>query len=364
MKKISYLLGLLAIGTALTFNACTKDTETETERESILPSSFRIDIPSSISSTELNRSTTDDVLNGNDIYGHLRNFIAVGEESGRIVESIIFAINVYHINQAMSINYTSDEDNRQKNLVVVENVTFEGKTYEFKLTVTDALSEGNADGGKALQVFWNRSPIEGISILKPYNINRTENTTQQNAIFRVDYSENSSFGYDKHMIVSIADLSNDNADNYYVDNLKMFVGKTGDIIEVYGNSNHPNANFFTNDTGFDWAFVASSDRTENIGVAEVGLPSNMLNSSDRAIILDTNSLRNIFNDQIIEMGYAQADVDNYLQNTEAPGYFNNGGFVQGGTAPTTDDYSVIKSRIDNLTPYNPTDIRNLSIAFD
>ncbi len=362
MKKLNYLLGLVILSSALIFSSCTKNEDPVADKDSILPSSFSIDVPDAISSNIDNRSTNSDTLDGGEIYGHLRNFIAIGEGAGQIVEGIIFAISVHQIDHAMSLTYTSDEDNREKNLVVVEGASFEGVGYEFLMTISDAQSEGNADEGKALQIFWSRSPVEGIAILKPYNIDRAENQTQQNAIFRIDYSESGSMNYDKHMIVSIADLSNDQGESYYVDNLKMFVGKTGDIVEVYGNSNHPNANFFTNETGFDWAFVAASDKMQNIGVAEVGLPSNTLNSDSRNEILVVNALKTVFTNQIVAMGYAQADVDRYLYNTEAPGYFDNGGFVQGGTAPNS-SYSNIESKINNLTPYNPSEIANLSIDF-
>ncbi len=359
-KQLIWASALMA--TVLWTSSCTKNEEQE-ETKSILPSTFSIDVPDAISSGSSSRATQSDTLNGNQIYGNLRGFIHIGEEAGLMVQSIITAISVYQINHAMSLTYTSNEDQRAKNLVVVENQVFEGKTYEFKLSVTDAQSETNADGGKALQVFWNRTSIEGIAILKPYNIDRDENLNQADAIIRVDYSETGNMGYEKHMIVSIANLNNVNMDHFYAKNIKMFVGRTGDIVEVYGNSDHPNANFFTNQTGFDWAFVAASDRTLNIGVAEVGLPSNTLNSTNRTTILVDNAIRTVFSNQIATLGYAQADIDRYLYHTEAPGYFNAGGFVQGETAPNS-SYQTIQNKIGSLTPYNPYLISQLNVEFD
>ncbi|MCH8905282.1 MAG: hypothetical protein IIA45_15395, partial [Bacteroidetes bacterium] len=46
----------------------------------------------------------------------------------------------------------------------------------------------------------------------------------------------------------------------------------------------------------------------------------------------------------------------------APGYFDKGGFVQGGVAPDA-SYSDIEARILNLTPYNPLEISVLKIEF-
>ncbi len=362
MKKLNVILGLIVLSALLVLNSCTKEEEKTDAKSSVLPTRFSVNIPDAISSSVTNRATQSDTLDGNQIYAHLRNFIAVGEEAANIVENIIFSIAVYDINEAMSLTYTGDDDQREKNLVVLENQTYEGVSYQYQLTVTDAQSESNADGGKALQVFWNTNPTEGVALFKPYNIDRNSNTAQQNAMFRIDYSETGSMNYDKHMIVSIANLSNEHAQPFYVENLKMFVGKSGNIVEVYGNSDHPNLNFFTNETGFDWAFVAASDEVQNIGVAEVGLPSRNLNSTSRSEILVDNALKTVFSNQIATLGYAQEDIDRFLHNTEAPGFFGNNGFIQGGTAPNN-NYTLISSKINNLTPYNPTDIANISINF-
>ena len=360
MKKVNYVLGLLLLSGVILFNSCKKDDETTEDTSSSLPTSFSIDIPDAISA-DVNtgsRSTNSDTLNGGQIYGHLRGFIRVGERSGQIVEDIITAISAHHINRAMDITYTSNEDNREKHLVVVKNINYESVSYEFKMTISDALTSE-----KGIQIFWNRSPIVGVAILQPYNINMTSND-HPNAIYRIDYDESGSMNYDKHMVVSIANRNVEDADIYGLDNLKMFVGKTADIIEVYGNSNHPNAEFFTNsEVGFDWAFVAASDRAQNIGVAEVGLPSNSLDSDSRTVILVDNAIKTVFNNQISSLGYAQVHINRYLYNTDAPGYFNNGGFVQGGASPSV-NYLVLEGKINNLTPFNPIDIKNLTVEFE
>jgi hypothetical protein len=146
--------------------------------------------------------------------------------------------------------------------------------------------------------------------------------------------------------------------------LKMFAGKNGDIIDVAGNSNHPNATFFTGDSGFNWAFVASGSESNEIGVAEVGLPPSNLDEPSKAVLLGNYSIKNVLTREINDLwpGIDQEGVNAYLYNTGAPGYFADHGFVQGGVAPS-DEYIALESRLSLLSPYNPKEVTNLEIAF-
>jgi hypothetical protein len=373
MKRINYLLLALLFVASLVFTSCEKDggPDEEQQKESILPGKFKVDIPGSISDdglyTKSYKSTaSNDTLCGDSIYQHLRTFIFVGESSADIVNDIITAIVEYNINQAMSITYESEDDGRSKKLVVEENVSFDGKSWEFSLTITDVNSTGNADGGKGMQVFWNRNPVDGTAIIKPFNLNKNDNWGTDSTMFRVDYTEAGTNGYDEEMIVYISNLplANPIVDPYSVSNMKMFAGRKGDVINVYGNSDHPNARFFTNSVGFNWAFVASGNRDSDIGVAEVGLPPSNLDATTRSILLEDYSIDSVFRKQILELypNIQKEHLDAYLHNTDAPGYFNSNGFIQGGTSPGN-DYSSLESEIDVLAPYNPINISNLSISF-
>jgi hypothetical protein len=266
----------------------------------------------------------------------------------------------------MSFSYESDEDGRTKNLEVIENVTFDGETWEYQLTITDADSEGNSDGGKAIQIFWNRNPIDGIAILKPYNIDRDTEDEFADAMFRIDYNEEGTQEYDAYMMVYVTGLPLENPlDNpYSMSTLKMFAGRKGDIIDVYGNSNHPNATLFAGNSGFNWAFIASGDRESDIGVAEVGLPPSNLDEPSRSVLLDYYSIQNVFTRELYEVWPTldSASVEAYLFNTEAPGFFDTDGFIVGGTSPGS-EYDEVENRLPNLSPYNPKEITNLSIEF-
>lgn len=368
MKKINLKVLVLLLAGLAFFYSCQQEADIPQPEGSILPERFGVDIPDALSSMNYSSGRVADIdtLQGNVIYSHLNTFIHVGEEAAEIVRDIIFGIRLYQINRPMSLSFESDEDGRTKNLVVVENASYDGENWEFKLTITDAASEGEADGGKGLQIFWNRSPIKGVALLKPYNIYRGSHMEMSETLFRIEYSESGDHGYENHMLVAIADLplSHPLEDPYAMSTLKMFAGKNGDIIDVYGNSNHPNASFFAGNSGFNWAFVASGSESQEIGVAEVGLPPSNLDEPSREVLLAYHSIKEVFTREINEVwpGIDEESVDAYLHNTGAPGYFADHGFVQGGDSPG-EEYDALEGRLNNLSPYNPKEVTNLSIVF-
>ena len=146
----------------------------------------------------------------------------------------------------------------------------------------------------------------------------------------------------------------------------MFVGKKGYEVDVFGSSSHPNAELFSqDDNGLNWAFVASGNDLLNIGVAEVGLPPSNLDEDSRDVILKDFSIRNVFEAEIeAEYGTEIDDelLDLFLANTLAPGYFNSDGFVQAQIAPSM-EWEGLVDRIENLSPYNPFEVTNLTIDF-
>ncbi len=363
-KLFTILLGLFVAAMII---SCENNDEIVMPEGSILPESFKVDIPDALSRQGIeNARVAVDTLDGNVVYLHLTNFIHVGEEAAEIVEDIIKSIVLYGINKPMSLSFEGEDDGRIKNLDVIETSFFDGIEWEFELNITDAASEGNEDGGKAIQIFWNRNPIKGIAILKPYNIDRDDHMEAEDAIFSIEYSEAGDHGYDAHMIIQASNLPlEEPLDNpYSVNTMKMFVGKKGEIIDVYGNTNHPNAVLFGANVGFNWAFVASGNNTKDIGVAEVGLPSSQLDEPSRNVLLETYSIKNVFTSEIYSLWpNIHPDIVNaYLHNTEAPGFFSKYGFVQGGTSPGQ-EYDELEVRLPDLSPYNPKEIANLFIDF-
>jgi len=367
MKKILQIFGIWAIGLSLT--SCEADNDLNNANGGAFPTTFTVDIPSSISK----KNTLKNIYNnfdGKDIYRHLNNFMYIGESAAEIIENIMKGISSYDLNCPQEFSYVSNDDNATKNLIVVKNAEFENSNWQLNLTITDAISEANEDGGKALQVYWNTNPVNGIAILKPAYWDKTESSNTPNTLFRVDYSEAGENGYEAEMTVYITGWEEDLNDRFHMNNLKLFVGKNGDIINVYGNSNHPDAYLFLeNPTGFNWAFVASGNVAANIGVSEVGLPLSVLDTTDRFSILADNSIQNVFTSQLNEYWYikngiypSEEELAIYLKDTKAPGFFNSAGFIQSGEAPLNDFDALVKN-IELLTPYNPADISTLKIEF-
>jgi len=384
MKTKNFFSGIMTIVALLSFSSCENALfDQQDKKYGILPENFKIDIPNSLSNNNLKstsfKSTEIDTVNGNHIYWYLNAFIAVGEGAADIVQAIIWHISAYKIENVISLSYTSNDDNRIKNLDVISDVEFEGRQWQYQLTITDAESEENADGGIGMQIFWNKNPIEGIALFKPYNLDRKKNANATDAMGSIEYSEKGTDDYETYMIVEIVGLPLPDATNhpFAVETMKMFVGKNGDIIDVVGNSNHPNARFNKYDTetkGFNWAFVASGDATRDVAVAEVGLPASSADLTGRAALLEENSIKRVLTREMTNFVVAfyasfgitlqPGEITNYLtpylKNADAPGYFNSNGFVKGGIAPNS-DYSELESRIESLVPYNPLDISNLKI---
>ena len=363
MKKLSFILSFVFVA-AIFFTSC-DETEVEKVEQSIIPEKFTVDIPSSLSSSTTVKSAQSDTIKGEDLYEYMRSFIHIGEEAAGVVEEIISTIRTYHLSTEISFSYQSEEDGRTKNVIITANQEFEGTTYDWQMIISDADSEENEDGGVGVQIFWNTGTVEGIAIVKPYNLNRNSEVLFVDAMFRIDYSEAGEEGYDQEMTVYISGLTLPEGQPLAMETMKMTVRKKDNIVEVYGNSNHPNANVvFGGNTGVNWAFVAAGTDDTDLGVAEVGLPPSNLNSSSRKQILEDYALKNVL-EKVIQFTFPNIPdwlLTGLLKNAEAPAYFSEKGFVAAGDAPN-DDYVNLNLAIEQLVPYNPFEISNLTIEF-
>lgn len=122
--KTKIILSLLALGFfSLVLTSC-ENNELIKPQSGLLPEKFSVDIPSSLSnenSVANGKSSgriKEDTLRGNDIYLHLNTFIAVGDGAANLVEEFIDGIRKHKIDRIQTLTYTSEDDNRTKNLVV------------------------------------------------------------------------------------------------------------------------------------------------------------------------------------------------------------------------------------------------------
>jgi hypothetical protein len=351
-----------------TIAGCKKDDEktgSKTTTES-LPENVVIDIPTAISADLVTTKSgmANDTIKGGDVYNHLRTFIRVGEQSAELVGDIMKAIRKYGLNKPMEFTFTGDDDGREKKCIIVENTSFNGKDYKLKLTLTDSSQY-------AMQVLWNTSPVEGIAILNPYQINHNELNT--GALYMLEYGENTITPYEKHMIVSITGIPVIGV--YGLDNLKLFVGKTGNILDIYGNSNHPHAMFFdTNRTdGASYSFTAHADQAKGIAVVNLALPGTSLNTVNR--IFEDYSISKVLETEMhtiwdpmaegnpIKLAIIDAAIDKLLVHAQLPGYFDSTGYLGCGPGNKPTGFSDEFVDLSGLTPYIPKAIRDLKIEF-
>ncbi len=356
--KNRYLQFIFAF-TIIFFSACSEDEDTAPVQDNIIPDRFKIDIPSSISSANSGgklASNPDSIYDVSWIYGGLPHFIQIGEGSADIVSAIISSIYKYNLAQAQSFDFTSDDDGRVKELVIKENSLVNGLTYQFGMQIKD-----KADDAVAMQVFWNNNPIEGFAVMNVYQMNRVNNDSSTlNTFYKVRYSENIP-NFDAEMEVWISGASVDPVDTFDVDGLRMRVTKIGNIVTVYGNSNHPQFQFSNGTSGIigrNYAFRARGDEANEIGVAEVALPP-----SNVSTITNLYTSYNILEVCKIEYGTA---VESILFNYKAPGYFSEtGGFLGDGDYNADPQlWSAVFIDLTALDPFIPSDIRDLVIDFE
>ncbi len=335
---------------AISLSSCNKDSE-EVYGENILPAALSFNLPASISAE--NSKEGNKTLSGDNIYNFMSTFIHTGDLGATVVNKAIKAINENHLDKPTNLTFINQSDQREKHISVTENKIFEGKTYQYKLEMSDS-------GATCMQIFWNKSPIKGTTIIKPsvFNKNDTENP---NAIVRIDYSE-ATTGYAQQMTVSVSGLTT-NADKK-INKIKLFAGKNNSIIDLYGNANWPTAILLDDkhQGGYQWAFVAKSDATTDISVISVGLPLPTYTSNTD--ILTEFSIKNVLSTEIqaTKPEATEQEIEDFLKNTEAPGYFSSNGFISSGTN-IPEGFSTDFIKLANLKPYTPEEINKLDVKF-
>jgi len=165
------------------------------------------------------------------------------------------------------------------------------------------------------------------------------------------------------MLVSIAGLETVN--NGDIDNLKMFVGKKGNIVEVMGNSNHPDIVIIDPDftEGRNYAFVGRGDESTNLGVVNLWLPPSGVSTDDFEKD-DENSVFNVLQAEIEAVANLdQSIIDAVLAEALSPAYFNSDGYLDSGEDNKPESFSSELVDLTGMVPFAPTEVRDLEIGF-
>ena len=121
-----------------------------------------VDVPSS-----LNSQSTSKSLKGNDIYQSLRGFVWIGEVRATLINDLCTAVQKYNLTTIKTVTFTGS-DGLSKTLTVTANPTINGTVWDWEVIVTDQ------DGSKALEFYWNASPVKGVAIYQAYKLNHTD----------------------------------------------------------------------------------------------------------------------------------------------------------------------------------------------
>lgn len=357
---MKYLKSLAILSFLLVFASCGGDDEPSRSVE--IPEQFSVDIPTSLSSESATPvagrvGATQAVIEGEDIYEALRYYIHIAEESAEVLELTLQIGSVLEQNSISSLVFEGDDDSRQKRIDLVEGVTRGGVNYAYEMTLVDLENED-----LALQILWNTNPVSGIAILRPAFLDRTDGEVSEDLYYRIDYTEDHP-DYEQAMTVSISGANV--VEQGDPDNLKMFAGRNGDIVEVMGNSNHPNLEIIDPDFtgGRNYAFVGRGDDSSELGVVNLWLPASNVATND-FVAGDANSVYAVLEAEINAVANLdEVTISAILAEAGSPAYFNTQGFIAAGSENQPMSFSNAFVDLSGMTPFVPNDIKNLSVRF-
>ncbi|MCZ6693226.1 MAG: hypothetical protein O6939_04910 [Bacteroidetes bacterium] len=363
-----YLLSLLLIVGLITSCSIDDDggnNQPEELTTAILPQpeSVIIDIPDALSFGGPgfgNRVAQDEVgVESEDLYDGLRLVVAIGEAAAEITGEILTVIIASGVADLESFTLISDDDGRTKNFEVTRDVTYNGVDYEFELNMFDE------DGSQAAQIVWTREPFLGVATLNPYHIDRREDENLADTFLRIEFGQGKN-DYPAFMEISITGFPPEEDDDEFLDNMKMFVGADGDIVEVYGNANFPSLQIIDPNfsEGRNYAFVARANDPLDIAVAQIGLPPSSVGTNEN--ILEDYSIFNVFSEELMSAGIDNEElIALLLQGTEPPGYFEGELGLTGIGDDVPDNPGFTDEFIDlsDLSPFVPSEVRDLTLDF-
>ncbi|BDD11374.1 hypothetical protein FUAX_38060 [Fulvitalea axinellae] len=328
-----------------------------------IPKKVMMDLPRTVSHTakmeELSRRTFRgasvsnpfEKVNGRIMSQHLREIIGEGDRAGNITKELLAMMSNYKKNGKDSFEYKGKYDNRTKRGVLKKKVSFEGKTWDYELTVTD----GGTDK-LAVRMLWNGNPTKkALVLIKPFNLDQKAYKSVPKALYRIDYDTKKTAVADETMTVSLTGWIA--SYRLSTDKLKFTVTRKGDIFEFFGNSNSPNMWIVKQaNKGKNYAFAIRCNAKTKIAVAKLGLaPQNLDENKD---LLSAYSLYNVYKKELDAKKYPQ--VEKYLAGMKGASYYKGYTFHSSGDK-RPEGFSAQFVDISKLTPFKPKTISDLKI---
>lgn len=365
----STFLMLISALLIIPLSSCDEDAENLNDGAIDIPTSFRVDVPASLTAGTSGARIAavdpdkeiDPGFEGSGLYEALRAYITIADGSAEIVETLMKTVKAIRRNNLTTFDFISDDDKREKSVEIIESPTVNGVSWKAGLVMKD--KEADA---VAFTLYWNPSPLEGIATFNVYQFDQTNDILTQNTFYQIEYSE-ATTRYEQEMTVSISGIPKNNEDKWYVKNMKMTVGKSGDIVEVVGNSIHPTAPFFQDqecNEGLSYSFVAKADEAKKISLASLGLPPSCQTNTDS--VFTSFSLFTILDNWLLKVfPNSTEDARNLiLKDAQSPAYFSAAkGFIGAGTDAKPADFETDFVDLSGLSSFVPKDISDLSIAF-
>ena len=314
------LVFLLIIG----FSSCSdneNDGPSSGKDESYIPSQFLLDIPDLISdNSQVNESDPADVR----VYQGIKSFIKTAENDALTVQNVIQSIRSNHLNLEKEFAVISESDGQTKYANISNDVTKNGKTYDYELLVKDK------DNNLALQVLWDEKPFDGVAIFSPYHLDNTD-TSKIGVFYRVDYAEQKN-GFDKKMLVQTSYPTSQISNRPY-NRLKMLVTEGNNVISVSGNGNLP--------------FYELSNGSQGVQQVVTGKTSDGFAT--------------------MQVWYASPTSEDYesanaLPSDKTPGYISNDGLIGVGENKPVNLPQELFS-LSTLKAYQPSQVADLTIDF-
>ena len=319
----------------------------------ILPENFTIDIPDVISQPVpfVDGHLTEDIIQIEVIYDNIRGIVAAGEASTDVLNGFLDELRAANIDSAVSFSIISTIDGRRKDINISR-----GFLTPYHMTIDD---EG---GERAVEMSWGNEPPRVSGTIKPFNVDRSLDEALAETFYSFRYSDDDQ-DYDESVILSI----NNFPDSAGFTNMMMFAGRKGDIIDIFGNSYHPDIMLIDPSFvgGRNYVFTARVNRQQNVGFATLSLPPSAVDGIDE--IYNDFSLFSVLEEELESVGNTDDEFTaDYLMTATPPAFFvGDEGFVSSG-ANVPDNLAFSAAFLD-LTPVvfiSPITVRDLELSFD